>query len=200
MKYAAGLAILALALASCSSGGERKSATAAPREPESKGVSMKDSRTVSTVAIVQALDPDKRTITLRDTRGEMMTFKVDDRVKNYSQIQVGDQVAIEYFESMAVEVVKPGKAFSEKDVVVDSAPAGQKPAGALAQSVTVTATIEKIDKSAPSITLRDPDGNLITVRVRHPERLDKVQVGDHLRITYSEAVAVSVQPAPAQVR
>ena len=58
----------------------------------------------------------------------------------------------------------------------------------------VRRAVERIDYEAPSITLKDSAGNLTTVRVRHPERLKLVKVGDTLKITYQEALAVAVEP------
>jgi hypothetical protein len=63
-----------------------------------------------------------------------------------------------------------------------------------------TSEILAIDKVKGTITLRGADDALTTIWVRHPERLEGLKVGDLLRITYREAVAVSVQPAPANVR
>ena len=68
------------------------------------------------------------------------------------------------------------------------------PAGVAARQVTVTASVEAIDKETPSITLKGPEGNSVTVKVRNPQRLEKVQVGDLVEITYTEAVAVAVEP------
>lgn len=60
---------------------------------------------------------------------------------------------------------------------------------------TVTTSAEGIDKETPSITLKGPEGNVATVIVMDPKNLEKVKVGDKLAITYTEAVAISVERA-----
>ena len=197
MKYGPWLVVLGLLSASCSSSKETQESAQAPGGP---GSSVEESRMVSTMATVEALDQKTRTITLRGPHGDTSSFKVDDRVKNLDQVKVGDQVVVDYYESLAIQVVKPESAVSGKEMVVDTAEPGEKPGGVAAQKTTMVATIEAIDYSAPSITLRGSDGNVTTVRVRHPERLKLVKVGDTLKITYSQALAVSVHPAPPTAR
>ena len=46
------------------------------------------------------------------------------------------------------------------------------------------------------MTLKAPDGTLTTIKARNPANLDKVAVGDLVEITYTEALAIGVEPAP----
>ena len=64
-------------------------------------------------------------------------------------------------------------------------------------SVTVNTTIDANDKTAETVTLKGPKGNTQVVKVRDPANLEKVAVGDHVIITYTEALAVKVAK-PAQ--
>ena len=176
----------------CSSEPEKETAAATPV--------YESERTVSTVATVVSVDPDHRKITLKGPLGNMFTCSVDERVRRLQEIKPGDQVAITYQEAAAVKVVKKAEK-AEKDEVVIRAPEGEKPAGAVVQQTTMTAEIVGLDKAKGTITLKDEDGDITTVAVRHPERLAGLKVGDLLWISYSEALAVSVEPAPAnQVR
>ena len=61
-------------------------------------------------------------------------------------------------------------------------------------SVTVTATIESLDRTARTITFKDQDGNLGTV-FAGPEvkRYDELKVGDKVTFTYKASVVVKVQ-------
>jgi len=209
MKYRASLAVLGLLLASCSSkeqppehkpegdAGQPKTYSGTRHYEDTAGrPGVQDAKLTSMVATVEAIDQESRMITLRGPNGGRMTFKAGDRVKNLNQVHTGDKVVIDYYESLAIQVVKPGTSGDARETVIDSAEPGQQPAGAVMEKNTMTATIQQIDRSVPSITLKDHDGNSHTVRVRHPERLNLVKVGDTLKITYTQAVAVSVQPAP----
>ena len=70
---------------------------------------------------------------------------------------------------------------------------GEKPGAVGAQAVTITATVVAVDKQKPSITLKKPDGEVVTLPVRKASRLDPVKVGDLLNVTYQRAVAISVE-------
>jgi hypothetical protein len=209
MKYRECLVVLGMLLASCSSKEEQPPEQKPPDATQSKTYTssrhyedtagragVQDYKLTSTSATVEAIDQEKRMITLRGPYGSRMTFKVGDRVKNLYQIHAGDRVVVDYYESLAVEVVKPGTSGDKRETVVDSAEPGEKPTGMVMEKNTMTATIQQIDRSVPSITLRDQEGNFHTVRVRHPERLSLVKVGDTIKITYTQAVVASVEPAP----
>lgn len=189
MKTSAILSAALLLLVACSS-------QSSP-EPQPQ---VEESRLVSTTATVEAIDYDSRMVTIQGPKGDTSTFRVDDSVKNLDQVKVGDRVMINYYESLALQVIKPGTAESGRETVVDTAEPGEKPSRVAGRKTTIVATVESIDTAAPSITLKDSEGNLTTVKVRHPERLKLVKVGDTLKITYQEALAVKVEPPPNTVR
>jgi hypothetical protein len=68
--------------------------------------------------------------------------------------------------------------------------------------VTLTATIEAIDKANRVVTVKGPKGNSIAVKAPDQmEGFDSLKVGDEVSATYFEAVAVQVrkpgEPAPS---
>jgi hypothetical protein len=74
-------------------------------------------------------------------------------------------------------------------------PEGAKPGGAAGRRVTITAQVEAIDLDKGTVTLKGPQGNTKTIKARNPANLKQVKVGDLIDITYTEAVAVKVEPA-----
>jgi len=58
----------------------------------------------------------------------------------------------------------------------------------------LTATITEIDLTNVTVTLTGPEDNPLTFKARDPANLKKVQVGDLVDITYSEALAIAVRP------
>ena len=48
---------------------------------------------------------------------------------------------------------------------------------------------------APSVTFKGPAGNTRTIKVRYPDKLQGVSVGDTVEITYTEALAITVEKA-----
>jgi hypothetical protein len=168
-------------------------------EPQ-PGSRVESSRTVSTVATVQSVDQQNRTLTLKGIRGNVITTKVDDRVKNLSRVHPGDRVAVTYTEALAIQLVKKGEGKEDQSIVTDQAAEGEQPKGAAVRTVSMTAEVVAIDKKGGTITLKDREGTVRTILVQHPERLDMVKVGDTLWIRYSEGIAVSVEPAPAEAK
>ena len=59
----------------------------------------------------------------------------------------------------------------------------------------MTATVEAIDSKVPSVTLKGPEGKVVEVKIRNRENLENVKVGDQVVITYTEALAISVEKA-----
>ncbi len=114
-------------------------------------------------------------------------------------IAVGDPVVATYIEAVAVQVRKAGSGspgMSVKEERATSKP-GETPAGAVAREVTVTATIDAIDKKAQTVTIKGPEGKAETIKIKNPKSLEGVKVGDLVDITYAQALAVALdKPAP----
>ena len=155
---------------------------------------------VTATARVREIDYTARVVLLERADRSRVRFRVDDAVRNLPQVKVGDEVTVTYYESLAFAVWKPGDAQPGAAVAeeVRRAQLGEKPGAAHARVTTVTATIAAIDKAAGTVTLRGPDGDVFTVKARHPENLERVAVGDHVDLTYSEALAISVEPPAHQ--
>lgn len=144
-------------------------------------------------ATVERIDLEKRMVTLKMPMGNVLTLKVDERVRNLPQVKVGDQVVVKYYESLAVRVAEPGDPMSTSTSGLAGAKPGEMPAGVAARQVTVTATVQAINRKDPAIALMGPGGDVVTVRVLDPKNLEKVKVGDKLLITYTESLAISVE-------
>jgi Cu/Ag efflux protein CusF len=146
---------------------------------------------------VEAIDKEKGTVTLKGPK-RSLTLVVKDKSK-LDVIKVGDPVVATYTEAVAFQVRKAGSAapgVSVKEERETSKP-GENPAGAIARQVTVTATIEAIDTKAQTVTIKGPEGNAETIKVRNPKNLEGVKVGDMVDITYAQALAVALdKPAP----
>lgn len=84
---------------------------------------------------------------------------------------------------------------NEAAAAAATAKPGATPAGVGAREVTVTVSIEAIDTKRHTVTFKGPAGNLATIKAENPKNLEKVKVGDRVAITYSEALAVSVEKA-----
>jgi hypothetical protein len=60
----------------------------------------------------------------------------------------------------------------------------------------VVADVVAVNAKSRTITLRGPK-QTVNLRLRDPKQVELIKVGDQVEATYTEAAAVSVEPAPA---
>jgi hypothetical protein len=151
---------------------------------------------VEVSATVTAVDPAKREVTLKRADGTSTTVAVGDEVRNFNQIKVGDTVHATYTRAVALELkkgtVEKGAPTVEQEVA--RAPVGAAPAGAVTQKITAMADVTAVDATKHLVTVRGPQGNEVDLEVTDPEQLKNIKKGDHVQVTYLEALAVSVKP------
>jgi hypothetical protein len=66
---------------------------------------------------------------------------------------------------------------------------------AIAGQTTITVKIPAIDPKAPSVTFTGSEGETRTIKVKDPARLQGVEVGDTVELSYTEAIALKVTKA-----
>jgi Cu/Ag efflux protein CusF len=168
-------------------------ADAATAAPEGEAVVS----TVEATATVAKIDHKTREVTLRNDDGEEFSFVAGEDVTNLPQVKAGDRVKVAYTEALAYEVKMGGAAADLGSTVAGgAAEPGAKPAGMIAQQTKVTVLITAIDPKVPSVTFQGPGGNTRTIKVRRPEKLEGVNVGDTVELTYTEALAIKVEEMP----
>jgi hypothetical protein len=137
---------------------------------------------------------------VKAANGLSQTIDVSPEVKNLAQVKVGDNVVVRYYEGLAASLAKKGQGnvgTIKQGVVGGTAEPGAKPAAAIGNVVTTTVVIESVDKAANKVTFKGPEGSQ-TVAVKRPEGqkfIAGLNKGDEVDITYTEALAVSVEPA-----
>ena len=166
----------------------------APAPAEKPPVRGKGEASVTKVrGTVEAIDKDAGTVTLKGPK-RSITIEVNDKSK-LDQIKVGDPVVAAYIEAVAWRVMKAGSGaapgVSTTETRVSSKP-GETPAGAIGREVTATVTITAIDKKAHTVTVKGPRGGTETIKAKDPKNLEGLKVGDMVEITYTQALAVSL--------
>jgi Cu/Ag efflux protein CusF len=151
---------------------------------------------VTVTAKVVSIDQNTRKVTLKTDDGKKYSFVAGDNVVNLAQVKKGDIITAVYTEAIGYQVRKHNK---QTGVAVTDATAaaqpGQKPAGAVMQQTTVAVTITAIDPTIPTVTFTGADGETKTIKIKDPQKLNGVNVGDVVDITYTEAIAIKVDPA-----
>ena len=146
-------------------------------------------------AKVVAIDRVDRNVTLRGSGGNVVTVEVSHAARNFDQIEIGDQVKIEYYEAVAMYIGKHGqKPEAVAGLVTARAAKGDKPAGVAVETVDVAATVQAIDKKKRTVTLKGPDGKLVTTKVdKSVKAFDTLKKGDSIHVRFTEAIAISVE-------
>jgi hypothetical protein len=155
--------------------------------------------TIDLTATVEAIDRQTRMLALRGADGRKASVLAGPEVRNFEQINVGDQVAVSFYAAIGAEVTTPERAtrgVREEGAVIRAAK-GERPAGAIAETLTTTVEIDSVDTSLNTVTFRRADGLTRVLAVEDPNAqvfIRELKRGDLVQVTYMEAVAVSVRP------
>ncbi len=145
-------------------------------------------------------DPNAQSVT-SDTRvsgsvanGNLKSIHVGPEVQRFGELKVGDKVTMRYTEAIVAEIKRAGEATTpgkEETKVVRGT--GPRPGGTATNKMTTTVTVLAIDGKAPAVTVKTEDGRTVSFRVADASNLEGVKVGDRVQITYTEALAISVE-------
>jgi Cu/Ag efflux protein CusF len=150
---------------------------------------------VKATAKVTAIDKATRDITLKGPQGNAITVTAGPDVKNFDQIKVGDDVNLQYVEALTLELKKGGGlpvARTEQAATAGAKP-GEQPAGAIGRQVTIVANVIAVNPAKQSVTLQGPN-RTVELIVSDPEQFKLVSKGDQVQATYTQALAVAVEP------
>jgi hypothetical protein len=151
-------------------------------------------QTLSARAKVVELDLEQRVVTLQGNEGRTLRFRAGPEVRNLEQVRVGDEVAVQYSESLLMRVMDPSEpSFNQSSAGGARAQPGELPAGVVSQQVSFTVTVISTDKAAGTVTFSMESGEIRTMRVADPKNLDLVKPNDRVAVTYAEALAIKVE-------
>jgi hypothetical protein len=152
-------------------------------------------RSAKIKATVEAVDLDTREITFKGPKGRLITLRVEERVRNLPQVQVGDEVTVRYHESVGLQFrrTEASDTVAFEETAAASAETGQYPASGAAKQFTIAAYVEAVRPKEKTVTLRGPTGNLVDLYVRDRNVLESLTAGDNVVATYTEAAVVSIE-------
>ena len=148
------------------------------------------------VAVVTAISPETRELALKDGDKEF-TFVAGPEVRNFDQIKRGDIVLVGYYTGLMIDLQSAdGGKPSRLDVVeVTRPPKGDKPGGAIRQTIHAVGIVEKVNKKDRTVTIQGAK-NTVILKASKAVNLDKVKKGDRVNATFTTLYAVQVEPAP----
>jgi len=159
---------------------------------EKKPIVVSDKVTVK--ATVEAIDHTNRVVALKGPEGNIVELSVDESVKRFDNLKVGDTVTASYYESVAFDIKKPGTPMGVDKITTQTGKyTGAKPGGGVTDTTVSTVTIMAIDPSVPAVTIKTSDGEIKNHRVMYPEYLKDIKVGDVVVVTKKKALMISVE-------
>lgn len=153
-------------------------------------------QSATVTAEVTAINHETRAVELLRADGEVIKLTVKKEARNLDQVAVGDIVVAQYVETMSVRVMEneghePGNLGV---TTVERTEKGEMPGMAAVDTEIVTATVDAIDIEANTFKLKFSGGEVEEFAARNPENLKRADVGDLVVMTFSHAVAISVEP------
>jgi hypothetical protein len=154
--------------------------------------------TVRVTATVEAIDKAKRLVTLKGPEGNSFVVQASPELKRFDQIKVGDVVVAQYIEALTLQLKKGGGQVRERIEREDAAvtPPGAAPGAVAGRQVTVIADVIAVDAAKQSVRLQGPK-RVVDLKVRDPQQFKAIKVGDQIEGTFTEAVAIALEPAAA---
>ena len=162
--------------------------------------SISTKQTVKLTAQVLAIDHEALQVTLQGPQGNVRTIQLDKEARRLNEVEMGDTVYAEYVQHLSIEVVagdgaRPG---SGSMSTVKRAPDSEMPGAVTTETTLSMATVEEINLEDNTFKLNWGEDGIKAYSARDPENLKKAVVGDLVLVTYTEALALSVQEVPAQ--
>jgi len=155
---------------------------------------------VEASATVTAVNKATREVSLKMPDGHVQTVQAGEEVRNFDQIKAGDTLKVKYIEALTLELKKGGKAVvgRTESASLDRSQPGQKPGGVAKREVKIVANVVAVDEAAMKVSLKNDKGEVHDLNLRDPAQVKLVKVGDQVEATYTEAIAVAMDPAAAE--
>src|SRR6478735_813758 len=158
------------------------------------------SDSVEATATVEAIDQSTRIVRLRAANGRAWVMQASPDVRNIGQIKPGDLVKVRYTEAIAAEVVKPGIGVTSTGATttLQRADTGKLPGATDTVSMKGGVKVASVDTANNIVDVTVSDSTMRRLKIADPKAQEFIcglRVGDEVQLTFSEALAVSVEPA-----
>ena len=148
-------------------------------------------------AQITAIDVETRLVSLTGPLGETVTLTAGPDVTRFKELAVGDTVTATYLTSIAAELREPTEEeemtpFVEITDQVRSE-SYELPGGAVARIIRAVCTIEGMNRITHTVTIQDSRNRIHIIGDVQPESFDLISLGQKVIITYTEAVALTLE-------
>jgi len=139
-----------------------------------------------------------RILTLQREDGRLVLLLAGDEVRNFDQIDVGDQLRVRYEESLTAtrmsSLTEAGATIG--GVAAAVAEKGEKPGAGIGVLMSMMVKIESLDPKNDIVVFSLDTSELIAHRVETPEGrafVKGLKLGDVVQLDYAEGLAISVE-------
>lgn len=165
----------------------------APAKAAQPPASISKAAVQTETATIVAIDATNRVISLKTADGSVADIVAGPEIQRFNELKAGDKVTFKYYESVAYAIQKPGATPPSPEKMSVERSGGAKPGGKMTQTLTAVVTVTAIDTTVPSISIKTEKGDLMHFKVEDKSNLAGVKVGDQVQVTYTQALAISVE-------
>jgi len=142
---------------------------------------------------VISVNSKSRTITFKNKDG-VSKFVAGSDIKNFDQIKKGDHLSMTYELGVAIDLIKTKSdgVRSKVETTTMSHTIGDKPSERLTNKTTIIADIVAVDRENKLVSVKGPSGKVTTVSVTNPALLNDVNVGEQVKVVYTDAMVASI--------
>lgn len=157
--------------------------------------------TIETSAEIIAIDYSSREIQLLTPLGQKVTVTAGPAIKRLEALDVGDLIEATFVSSLVTELRAPTEAEAAAPYVeildTMTTASGEKPAGAAARMIRSVCIIEGLNRAARTVMISDARGKHHVVHDVKPESFEALSLGQQAIVTYSQAIALTLEKKSA---
>lgn len=173
-------------------------AAGANAEAEQEGPNVRTAA-IQVSAMIVDIDRETREVTLQTPHGDYVTLTASEDIQRFEEFEVGDSIVATYVTSLAGEVREPteeerANPWQELDALA-IADLDMPPGVAGGRVVKAVCTIEGMNRVAGTAMIEDPRGKFHLIGGIPRERFEGRMLGDTVVMIYSEALALTLEPA-----
>jgi hypothetical protein len=154
---------------------------------------------ISVQAEIMAIDAESREVTLKTPMGDLVNVTASADIERFNEFAVGDFVTSTYIASLEGELREPTEAEIAEPWMEMSGAAiaggNIEPGAMVGRTIQAVCTIEGMNRLTQTVTVLDPRGKYHVIGEVEPEKMEGVTLGTTLVLTYSEALAITLEKA-----
>lgn len=158
---------------------------ASSKNSSSNGYLLKDANFSIYEGTVTKINPKTRELSLKSVDGEVV-YKAPHEMKNFPQVQIGDEIKVTFEVSVHVEKLPNGSQIRTKtlDTSNTSAPVGAKPAQTMTRKTSIEAPVIGKNEVEKYVVIKNLNDEEEKIHINQMSFLKHIKVGDALKISY----------------